>query len=77
MDSNEYIFWIIPNLAEKPRSYLIYRANDRSKPVAYVVFENKEYQVSGETDLTFTEQLKILEACDIFLKQRYFSESDT
>lgn len=76
MENTEYIFWIIPDLADKPRTYLIYKGQDRSKPVAYVIFENKDYTVSGDTSLTLVEQLDILRACDIFLRQRYFPDWD-
>lgn len=74
MENTEYIFWIIPDLADKPQTYLIYRSHDRSKPVAHVVFENKEYTVAGDPNLTLVEQLDILRACDVFLRQRYFPE---
>lgn len=73
---DEYIFWIIPDLPEKPRTYLIYRKSDRNKPVAYVAFENKAYTVSGDKNLSFTEQLNILRACDEFLQERYFPDFD-
>ncbi|NOT80477.1 MAG: hypothetical protein HOP07_15910 [Bacteriovoracaceae bacterium] len=79
MKTDEYIFWVIPDLAEKPRTYLIYRANDRTKAIAIVVFENKEYdifEISNDKSLTFTEQLNILEACDIFLQKMYFYNWD-
>lgn len=76
MDNNEYIFWIIPDLPERPQRYLICRTNDRRKPIAYAVFENGKYTVSGTIGMTNSEQLKILEACDKFCKQKFCPEWD-
>lgn len=75
----EYIFWVIPDLAEKPRTYLIYRLKDRTKPIAYVEYDNKRYdffEISGNDPLQSSERLKIIEACDTFLQQMYFYNWD-
>lgn len=76
MNNNDYIFWILSDLPDKPQRYLICRGTERRKPIAYAVFENGEYQVSGITSLTNIEQLKILEACDKFCKQKFFPDWD-
>ena len=72
----KYIFWIIPDLADQPQTYLIYRDDDRSAPIAHVSFQNRDYQVSGDKDLTITEQLQVLQACDKFLRERFFPQVD-
>ncbi len=75
MRTDEYIFWVVPNLPEYPKTYRIYRVNDQKKEIAIAQFENKEYdvfEVPGEKPLTYTEKLKILEACDLFLQKMYF-----
>ncbi len=75
----DYIFWIIPDIAENPRTYKIYRADDRTKIIAYAVFDKKQYwtyKVSRHQHLPYTEQLKILAACDIFLEKMYFYNWD-
>ena len=67
MDNNEYIFFIVPDLADKPQSYLIYQGSLRSKPVAMVVFEDSDnYEVFNMTDraLTNLEELNISLACE-------------
>ena len=79
MRTDEYIFWIVPSLPEKPRTYLIYRASDEKTAIAIAVFENKDYdivEIPRKEPLTFTEQLKILEACDLFLQKMYFYKWD-
>ncbi len=73
--TEEYIFWVIPHLAENPRAYWIYRVGNETKAIAKVIFENKEYdvfEVPSKTRLTYTEKLKILEACDLLLQKLYF-----
>ncbi len=76
MKEYKYIFSIIPDLAEKPQTYLIYRSNDRSQPIAHVVFENGSYKLAGDKDLSVTEQLELLFACDDFLKERFYFEEN-
>lgn len=79
MENTEYVFRVIPDLADKPRTYLIYRSNERESAIACAVFENGDYnvfEIAREKSLTFTEQLKILEACDIFLKRMYYYNWD-
>lgn len=77
--TDEYIFGVVPDLAGKPKTYKIYRANDLTEAIAVVVFENKDYdifEVPKQKPLTSTEQLKILEACDLFLQKMYFYKWD-
>ena len=71
----DYIFWVIPDLAEKPRTYLIYRLSDRTKVIAYVEYDNKRYdflEIAGNDPISPFERSKIIKACDIFLQQIYF-----
>ena len=79
--NEEYIFWIIPDLAEKPRSYLIYQATDkdRKNPIALAVFEDRDYyEIFNMTDrgLTNLEELNISIACEKFRFERYFPNLD-
>lgn len=76
MKEYKYIFSIIPDLAEKPQTYLIYRSNDRSQPIAHVVFEDGSYKLAGDKDLSVSEQLDLLFACDNFLKERFYYNWD-
>ena len=79
MKTDEYIFWVVPELPENPKRYLIYRATDQKKIIAVLQFKDKDYdvfEVPGEKSLTYTEQLKILEACDLFLQKMYFYNWD-
>ncbi len=79
MTTDEYIFWVVPDLAEKPKTYKIYRATDRTQAIAIAVFENKDYdvfEITRDVSLTYTERLKILAACDLFLQKMYFYNWD-
>lgn len=79
MTNDEYTFLMIPDLAEKPQSYLIYQGDDRSQPVAKVVFEDQDnYQVFNITDraLTNLEELNISLACEKFRYYKFFFKWD-
>ena len=79
MENKEYTFLMVPDLAEKPHSYLIYQGDDRSKPLALIVFENQDhYEVSNLTDRVFTnlEELNISLACEKFRHYKFFFKWD-
>jgi len=76
---DDYFFKIVPDVAGNPRLYKVYRKDDRSKVIAYAVFHNKQhwtYHASKDEDLPYTEQLKILAACDALVEKMYFYNWD-
>jgi hypothetical protein len=79
LKTDEYIFWAVPDLPENPKKYLIYRLTDQKQAIAVLQFEDNDYdvfEVPGNEPLTNLEQLKILEACDLFLQKMYFYNWD-
>lgn len=79
MENAEYVFLILPDLTDKPQSYLIYKQEDRSKPIAMIVFESPEdYEVFNLTERDFSnlEELNISLACEKFRHQKYFYKWD-
>ena len=79
MTNNEYTFLMIPDLSNKSQSYWIYRGDDRSKPVAMIIFEDKDnYEIFNLTDQAFTnlEELNIASACEKFRHDKFFYNWD-
>jgi len=69
---HEYDFWIVPDLAIVPhRTYLIYRKNERSKPIGLIVCNDENYETKAIPDLLLSEELALFDACEKFYKERY------
>lgn len=72
MDYSDFVFWVIPDLAIVPnRSYLIYKKDDRTIPIAHIVCSEDGYDVKATPDLKLGEQLALHDACEKFYKERY------
>lgn len=79
MDYNEYTFLLVPDLAGKPQSYLIYQGDDRSQPLGLVVFKDPDnYEIFNLSSRAFTnlEELNIASACEKFRHNKYFFKWD-
>lgn len=69
---HEFDFWIVPDLAiVHERTYLIYRKDERSKPIGFIVCNEDSYEAKAMPDLLLSEELALFDACEKFYKERY------